>query len=63
METPSPPISNILLPTKRFENYKEVLIINIERLLNNIILKGLLQKTYQQQRLLKRLYKYPLKNF
>jgi hypothetical protein len=22
MEPPSPPISNILLPTKRFENYK-----------------------------------------
>jgi hypothetical protein len=66
MEAPSPPISNILLPAKRYDNYK--------RTFNNQYGTPTGQNNFgasvtdkiqlhQQQRLLKRLYKYPIKEF
>jgi hypothetical protein len=61
MEAPSPPSSNILLPAKRYENYK--------RTFKNQYLtsrhKNSTEKiqSHQQQRLLKRLYNYPIKEF
>jgi hypothetical protein len=67
MEAPSPPISNILLPSKRFENYKKSFNNQFE---SNGINKNSFQGSiyekldlHQQQRLLKRLYKYPIKEF
>jgi hypothetical protein len=62
MEPPSPPITNILLPAKRYENYrrsfKNFYNQNFE---SNAISEKL--KLHQQQRLLKRLYNYPIKEF
>jgi hypothetical protein len=62
MEPPSPPISNILLPAKRYENYrrsfKNFYNLNLD---TDIISEKL--KLHQQQRLLKRLYNYPIKEF
>jgi len=62
MEPPSPPITNILLPAKRYENYrrsfKNLYNLNIE--LDTVSEK---LKLHQQQRLLKRLYNYPIKEF
>ena len=66
MEPPSPPISNILLPSKRYENYKKTFrneyeTLNKQNSFSGSILEKL--KFHEQQRLLKRLYKYPIKEF
>jgi hypothetical protein len=66
MEAPSPPISNILLPSKRYENYKKTFnnqyeMINNQNTFNGSIFEKL--QLHQQQRLLRRLYKYPIKEF
>ena len=68
MEPPSPPITNILLPAKRYENYKktfnnqyETNITNKQNSFNGSLLEKL--QFHQQQRLLRRLYKYPIKEF
>lgn len=66
MEPPSPPISNILLPTKRYENYKrtfnqQYLSMSSEHTFTGSISEKL--QFHQKQRLLKRLYKYPIKEF
>ena len=69
MEAPSPPITNILLPAKRYENYKKTFNNQYETNISNkqgVNLSGsLLEKLqfHQQQRLLRRLYKYPIKEF
>lgn len=68
MEAPSPPISNILLPAKRYENYKRT-FNNQYRASGttgqNNFGASVTDKIqlHQQQRLLKRLYKYPIKEF
>jgi SpoVK/Ycf46/Vps4 family AAA+-type ATPase len=66
MEPPSPPISNILLPAKRYENYKKTFkneyeMLNKQNFFSGSILEKL--QFHEQQRLLKRLYKYPIKEF
>ena len=66
MEAPSPPISNVLLPSKRYENYKKTFntqyeMINNQNFFNDSISEKL--QLHQQQRLLKRLYKFPIKEF
>ena len=66
MESPSPPISNILLPSKRYENYKKTFnnqyeMLNNQNFFNGSIFEKL--QLHQQQRLLRRLYKYPIKEF
>ena len=68
MEPPSPPITNILLPAKRYENYKktfnnqyETNIANKQNSFSGSLLEKL--QFHQQQRLLRRLYKYPIKEF
>ena len=68
MEPPSPPITNILLPSKRYENYKktfnnqyETNIANKQNSFSGSVLEKL--QFHQQQRLLRRLYKYPIKEF
>ena len=66
MEPPSPPISNILLPSKRYENYKKTFnnqyeMLNNQNFFNGSIFEKL--QLHQQQRLLRRLYKYPIKEF
>ena len=68
MEAPNPPISNILLPSKRFENYKKTFNNQYEMIgagnqnsFNGSIFEKL--QLHQQQRLLRRLYKYPIKEF
>ena len=68
MEAPSPPITNILLPAKRYENYKKTFNNQYPGGSNKqgVNLSGsLLEKLqfHQQQRLLRRLYKYPVKEF
>lgn len=66
MEAPSPPISNILLPAKRYENYQRTLNNQFATLISqnnfNASVSDKIQ-LHQQQRLLKRLYKYPIKEF
>ena len=66
MEAPSPPISNILLPAKRYENYKRTFStlynLNFETNKTNDRISEKI-KLHQQQRLLKRLYNYPIKEF
>ena len=66
MEAPSPPISNILLPAKRYENYKRTFSnlynLNFETNKTNGRVSEKI-KLHQQQRLLKRLYNYPIKEF
>jgi hypothetical protein len=64
-EAPSPPASTILLPLKRYENYRRT--FNSEQIKNRATL-GMknLQSTlelHQQQRLVKRLYKLPIREF
>jgi hypothetical protein len=66
MEAPNPPISNILLPSKRFENYKKTFnnqfeVSSVRNTYNASIFEKL--QLHQQQRLLRRLYKYPIKEF
>jgi SpoVK/Ycf46/Vps4 family AAA+-type ATPase len=68
MEAPNPPISNILLPSKRFENYKKTFNNQFEvssQPLKNTYNSSIFEKLqlHQQQRLLRRLYKYPIKEF
>ena len=66
MEAPSPPISNILLPAKRYENYQRTLNNQIATLTNQNNFNASVSekiRLHQQQRLLKRLYKYPIKEF
>ena len=62
MEPPSPPITNILLPAKRYENYRRSFknLYNLNLELDTVSEK---LKLHQQQRLLKRLYNYPIKEF
>ena len=64
-ESPSPPASNILLPLKRYENYKRT--FNIEQIKHkaNSPIKNLHStlELHQQQRLVKRLYKLPIREF
>jgi hypothetical protein len=66
MEAPSPPISNILLPAKRYENYKRTFnnqygTLTSQHNFNSSISEKI--QLHQQQRMLKRLYKYPIKEF
>lgn len=66
MEPPNPPISNILLPTKRYENYKRTFNQQIGNINSDQPFSGSISEKlqlHQQQRLLKRLYKYPIKEF
>jgi hypothetical protein len=66
MEAPSPAISNILLPAKRYENYKRTFNNQHRSLTNqNNFDTSVSEKIqlHQQQRMLKRLYKYPIKEF
>jgi SpoVK/Ycf46/Vps4 family AAA+-type ATPase len=62
MEPPSPPITNILLPAKRYENYRRS-FKNLYNLNSNLDTVSEKLKLHQQQRLLKRLYNYPIKEF
>jgi hypothetical protein len=66
MQAPIPPLSNVLLPSKRFENYKKTFnseynSINNENTFHNSIAQKV--EFHQKQRLLRRLYKYPIKEF
>jgi hypothetical protein len=66
MEPPNPPISNILLPAKRYENYKRTFNQQIGNITADQPFSGSISEKlqlHQQQRLLKRLYKYPIKEF
>ena len=58
MEAPSPPASNILLPARRYENYKR----SVAFFSGNKTSLGIMEKIqlHQQQRLVKRLYRYPV---
>ena len=64
-EAPSPPSSNVLLPLKRYENYRRT--FNAEQIKHKANFQGnALQATlelHQQQRLVKRLYKLPIREF
>lgn len=64
-EAPTPPSSNILLPLKRYENYGRT--FNSEQSKHKAKVQGnFLQTTlelHQQQRLVKRLYKLPIREF
>ena len=64
-EAPTPPSSNILLPLKRYENYRRT--FNSEQSKHKAKVQGnFLQTTlelHQQQRLVKRLYKLPIREF
>nr|UZA61404.1 cell division protein FTSH [Chlorogonium euchlorum] len=66
MEPPSPPASNILLPARRYENYKRSFAffsVSQSSGGNNKTSLGIMEKIqlHQQQRLVKRLYRYPVK--
>ncbi len=64
-ESPSPPTSTILLPLKRYENYKRTFSIEQIKHKANFPFKNL-QTTlqfHQNQRLVKRLYKLPIREF
>lgn len=61
-EIPSPPSSNILLPAKRYENYKRTFTYSqLKRKTHSSINEKI--QLHQQQRLVKRLYKIPLKEY
>lgn len=64
-EAPSPPSSNVLLPLKRYENYRRT--FNAEQIKHKANFQGnALHATlelHQQQRLVKRLYKLPIREF
>ena len=61
-DIPSPPSSNILLPAKRYENYRRTFNYSqLKHKTNNSISEKI--QFHQQQRLIKRLYKIPLKEF
>jgi hypothetical protein len=61
-EIPSPPSSNILLPAKRYENYRRTFNYSQLKHKTNSSISEKIQ-FHQQQRLIKRLYKIPLKEF
>jgi len=66
MEAPSPPISVILLPAKRYENYKRTFNNQYRTLTSQHNFDTSVSEKinlHQQQRMLKRLYKYPIKEF
>nr|YP_009185250.1 cell division protein [Phacotus lenticularis]ALO63577.1 cell division protein [Phacotus lenticularis] len=61
-DIPIPPSSNILLPAKRYENYRRTFNYSqLKHKTNNSISEKI--QFHQQQRLIKRLYKIPLKEF
>lgn len=61
-EPPSPPSSNILLPARRYENYKRSFSFYSEQRKASPQSTGILEKLqfHQQQRLVKRLYRIPI---
>ena len=61
-DIPSPPSSNILLPAKRYENYRRTFNYSQLKYKTNSSISEKIQ-FHQQQRLIKRLYKIPLKEF
>jgi hypothetical protein len=61
-DIPSPPSSNILLPAKRYENYRRTFTYSQLKHKTNSSISEKIQ-FHQQQRLIKRLYKIPLKEF
>jgi hypothetical protein len=69
-EAPSPPSSNVLLPLKRYENYRRT--FNAEQIKHRSNFLSFAQagnslqatlELHQQQRLVKRLYKLPIREF
>jgi hypothetical protein len=54
-EPPSPPLSNILIPAKRYENAKKTLKENIERKVSSSIIEKL--ETHNKQAYIKSIYK------
>nr|ALO20928.1 cell division protein [Microglena monadina] len=64
-DTPTPPTSNILLPLKRYENYRQTFYT--EQIKNKANFQGktlqVILELHQQQRFIKRLYKLPLREF
>jgi hypothetical protein len=60
LESPSPPSSNILLPARRYENYKRSFSVFSGQQISKKV--GIMDKiqTHQQQRLIKRLYGFPV---
>ena len=64
-ETPTAPASNILLPLKRYENYRKTFYT--EQIKNKANFQGktlqVILELHQQQRFIKRLYKLPLREF
>jgi hypothetical protein len=61
-EIPSPPSSNILLPAKRYENMKRTFTFSQLKQKTQLSIGEKIQ-LHQQQRLVKRLYKIPLKEY
>jgi hypothetical protein len=61
-EIPSPPSSNILLPARRYENYKRTFIYSKYRRKTELSITEKIV-LHQQQRLVKRLYNIPLKEY
>lgn len=59
-EAPGPPASNILLPAKRYENFKRSFNAQQNKTKTSLGISEKLQ-LHQQQRLVKRLYKLPIK--
>lgn len=64
-DTPTPPASNILLPLKRYENYRKTFYA--EQIKNKANFQGktlqAILELHQQQRFIKRLYNLPLREF
>nr|YP_009629571.1 cell division protein [Chlorococcum tatrense]AYQ94355.1 cell division protein [Chlorococcum tatrense] len=58
-EPPSPPSSNILLPARRYENYRRSFSFFSGRQISLGIMEKI--QAHQQQRLVKRLYGFPVK--
>jgi len=58
-EPPSPPSSNILLPARRYENYRRSFAFFSGRKISMNIMEKI--QAHQQQRLVKRLYGFPVK--
>nr|ALO63191.1 cell division protein [Chlamydomonas applanata] len=59
LEYPSPPATNILLPAKRYENYKRSFTYFASKRQTSIRIMDQIN-LHQQQRLVKRLYRYPV---
>nr|QEP09191.1 cell division protein [Chlorosarcinopsis eremi] len=62
LEPPSPPSSNILLPARRYENYKRSFSVFSGQQISKGRSVGIMDKiqAHQQQRLIKRLYGFPV---